>query len=94
MAGRRIPLEFEDDPLERSIRERRAERNIRSQRVERAGLGPCPGCGGTTEPVEDLSLACVCAARRAAIEARAARIAHDHHLDDGDGSDRSDVIAP
>jgi hypothetical protein len=90
--GTRTPLAYENDPNERAVREQRAARSIRLQRVERAGLEPCEQCGGTSEDVNDTSLACVCATKKAQLEARAARIAHEHR--DPESWGNSDRIAP
>jgi hypothetical protein len=67
-------------------RDRKAQRIVREFRVQRAGLEPCGICGGATVPVDDETLACVCATERAELAARVEQIRHRHRDPDRDSS--------
>lgn len=64
----------------RAERDRRAEDRARAHRVQRLDLKPCVLCGGTDDDVAalDETLACQCAARRAQLNARIARMRREH----------------
>jgi hypothetical protein len=90
----------QESPRQRELRERRAQRIVRANRVERLGLDACRLCGGASPDVaiEDVSLYCDCVAKVAALQRRANRLAqeHVHQPELVDPRDRPliDIIAP